>query len=124
MVLGTLIYAVVLGFFEDYTEILNTWSYTTTFFAAIVLQLMTYATFQLKGAVRSFFKAKPGRHFKVAMLFFMWLILFLSKFVFIAVLDLVFGESVTVSSFWGILVIIATMTVSKLSIEQVYRYLS
>ena len=45
MVLGTLVYAVVLGFFEDYTDILNTWSYSTTFFVAIVMQILTISLF-------------------------------------------------------------------------------
>ena len=82
MVLGTLVYAVVLGFFEDYTEILSTWSYTTTFLVAIVLQLLTYATLWLKSLVVRHFRGKEGRKSFALMAFVVWLIMFSSKFVF------------------------------------------
>ena len=48
MILGTLIYSVVLGLFNDYTSILHTRSYSTTFAVAVVMQILTYGTFFLK----------------------------------------------------------------------------
>jgi tellurite resistance protein TehA-like permease len=124
MVLGTLVYSVVLGFFEDHTEILKTWSYSITFLVAIVLQILTYLTFQLKRVVVRHFKNKEGRRYKVALVFGVWLILFLSKFVFLAVIDVVFGEAVEISGFVGLMAIIISMTAIKMIIDQVYRRLA
>jgi len=45
---GTLIYAVVLGFFDDHTSIVETQSYTYVFLAAIVLEVLTCAAFAVK----------------------------------------------------------------------------
>jgi len=123
-VLGTLIYAVVLGFFEDYTDILSTWSYSVTFFAAVVLQILTQLTFLLKSFVVRYFKGKEGRKFVAALVFFVWLILFISKFVFLAVIDFIFGDSVQISGFIGLLIIILTMTIAKKLIDLVYKRLS
>jgi len=124
MVLGTLVYAVVLGFFEDYTDILNTWSYSTTFFVAIVMQILTYLTFWLKSLVVKYFKGKEGSMYKAALVFGVWLILFLSKFVFLAVIDFIFGSAVEISGFVGLMIIIITMTVAKQLIDVAYAKLA
>ena len=124
MVLGTLVYAVVLGFFEDYTDILNTWSYSTTFFVAIVMQILTYLTFWLKSLVVKYFKGKEGSMYKPALFFGVWLILFLSKFVFLAVIDFIFGSAVEISGFVGLMIIIITMTVAKQLIDVAYAKLA
>lgn len=123
-VLGTLIYAVVLGFFEDYTNILNTWSYSVTFFVAVVLQILTQITFLLKSYVVRYFKGKEGRRFVAALVFSVWFILFISKFIFLAVIDFIFGSSVQISGFIGLLIVILTMTIAKRFIDLVYDKLS
>jgi len=124
MVLGTLVYSVVLGFFEDYTDIVNTWSYSTTFFVAVVMQILTYITFWLKSLVVKYFKGKEGKIYQAALVFGVWLILFLSKFVFLAVIDIIFGSSVEISGFIGLIIIIVTMTVSKYLIDLLYAKLA
>lgn len=123
-VLGILIYAVVLGFFEDYTNILSTWSYSVTFFVAVVMQLLTAGTFYLKKAVARYFKEKKGTKYKVALVFSVWFILFSSKFVFLAVIDGIFGDTATISGFIGLLIVIATMTIVRTAIEQIYKKLA
>lgn len=120
MVVGILIYSVVLGFFNDYTEILSTTSYSITFFMAIVMQILTYLTFQLKGAVINHFKDKEGSKYKAAMVFIVWLIMFLSKFVFLEVIDVIFGTSVEISGFIGLVLIIVTMVAADKLIDVVY----
>lgn len=120
MVLGILVYAVVLGFFEDYTDILSTWSYSITFLTAVVMQVLTYITFQLKDVVVNRFKGREGKKYLAAMIFGVWLIMFFSKFVFLAVINFIFGEAVTLSGFVGLVLIIVTMTVIKKLIDQIY----
>jgi len=120
MILGILVYAVVLGFFEDYTNILNTWSYSITFFVAIVMQILTYITFWLKFQVVKTFKGKKGKKYLAALIFGVWVIMFFSKFVFLGVIDFIFGNSVEISGFIGILIIIITMTLVKKVIDEIY----
>lgn len=122
MVLGTLLYAMVLGFFNDYTNILTTRSYSVTFAAAFVLQLLTYATLALKRAVVHRHNQKVASS-KLLLVLSVWLILFLSKFVFLAVLDVIFGQNVEISGFVGLLAIIICLTLAQNAVEFIYKKL-
>lgn len=124
MVLGILVYAVVLGFFEDYTRILSTWSYSTTFLVAIVMQILTYITFWIKSLVVKRFKGREGKRYVAALVFGVWAIMFFSKFVFLAVINFTFRDSVEVSGFIGLMGIIITMTIVKKLIDILYKKLS
>lgn len=124
MVLGTLVYAVVLGFFEDYTNILSAWSYSTTFFVAITLQILTYLTLRLKSLVIKHFKGKEGKRYRAMLIFGVWAIMFFSKFVFIAVIESIFGSSVVISGFVGLVIILVAMTVIKKLIDISYARLA
>lgn len=119
MLSGTLLYSVVLGFFNDYTDILWTRSYSTTFMAALVMQILTYLTFALKDIVKAKFKGKEGKKYKIAMGFSLWLILFLSKFVFIAVIDFIFGSAIEIRGFFGLMGMIVCMTVAAKLLEYI-----
>ncbi|WP_207843498.1 hypothetical protein [Williamsia soli] len=45
------------------------------------------------------------------MFFCVWLVMFLSKFVFIWAIDLMFGDEITINGFFGILLVALTVTV-------------
>lgn len=108
---GTLIYVVVLGFFRDYTDIVTAQSFTWLFFGAVVLEALTYFAFLLKKHIVSWLKNKPGVGYRILLFFSVWLVMFVSKFVFIAVLDLLFGEYVYVHGFFGILFVVMSVTI-------------
>jgi len=111
MAVGTLIYSVVLGFFNDYTNIVAAKSFSTIFLAALVMQVLTYLTFMLKDAVVGWFSPRQGKKYKLAMVFCVWFIVFSSKFVFLWALDWAFGHNIDISGFLGILAVIACTTV-------------
>jgi hypothetical protein len=122
MILGTLLYSVVLGFFNDYTDILSTKSYSTTFAVAIVMQLLTYGTFLLKDIVVTKLKQKENVK-RVYIAFSIWLIMFLSKFIFLAVLDVIFGNNIEISGFVGLLLIIICLTIAQKVVEYIDKKL-
>ncbi len=123
MVLGVLLYTVVLGFFNDYTDILYTSSYSTTFAVAIVMQLLTYATFMLKDKVVATLKQK-NKDSKAAIVGSVWFIVFTSKFVFLAVLNFLFGDYLEISGFFGLLLIIICLTLAQKTIEIIDKKLA
>lgn len=112
MFVGTLIYAVALGFFNDYTHIVEADSFSTIFLASFVLQVLTYYTFALKRSVISLIKDRSGALFGFLRFFSVWLIMFLSKFVFVWVVDLIFGDTINIYGFFGILAVVATVTIA------------
>lgn len=124
MVFGTLVYAVVLGFFNDYTNILSTRSYSTTFLVALVMQVLTCLTLRFKKSFASWLQQQMKAPRNAGFWFGSWLVLFSSKFVFLWVIELVFGGAVEISGFVGLLVIIITMTVVKESLDYVFVQLA
>lgn len=124
MVIGVLLYTVVLGFFNDYTDILHTSSYSVTFLLAIVMQILTYLTFEVKKMAQRWFQDKSGSWYRFGLIFTVWLILFLSKFVFLWVISIVFRQEVHISGFIGLLLIVAILTVLQQSFEKIYYLLS
>lgn len=109
--IGTLIYAAVLGFFNDYTSIVSAQSFSTIFLASIVLEALTYLTFRLKSTVVTWLKSRRGFGYRVLMFFCVWLIMFLSKFVFIWALDAIFGAYIAMHGFFGILFVVLSVTI-------------
>lgn len=120
---GILLYAVVLGFFNDYTGFITIASFSTIFFAALVLQALTYWTLSLKKWVGSRFSYPENKKFKPGKIFSIWAILFFSKFVFLAVIDFVFGTYVEISGFIGLTLIILIMTVTKEALSYIFNKL-
>jgi hypothetical protein len=109
MLVGVLLYTVVLGFFNDYTDILHTGTYSLTFSLAVVMQVLTYLTFAFKDWVIGRFPEKREAKHTVGLAFSVWLIMFLSKFVFLWVISVIFDE-VKISGFIGLLLIVASLT--------------
>lgn len=124
MFVGTLIYAAVLGFFNDYTDFLSTSSYSVTFALALVMQILTYLTFRLKDVVAAWFGARPGKAAKIGMAFGVWLVMFSSKFVFLAVIGFIFDAEVHLSGFIGLMIVIITMTVIQRTADFIYEKLA
>ncbi len=113
IILGILLYSVVLGFFNDYTNILHTGTYSVTFAVAIVMEMLTYLTFLLKDLIVDRFKDKEGKIYRYAMFFSVWLVLFLSKFVFLEVIAIVFRSEVKIKGFVGLLIIVICLTAAE-----------
>jgi len=124
IILGILLYSVVLGFFNDYTHILHTGTYSVTFAVAVVMEILTYLTFLLKDIVMYWFKGKNEKIYKYTMIFSVWLILFLSKFIFLEVIAIVFRNEVKINGFVGLLIIVICLTVAENIVNLVDRKLA
>ena len=122
-VLGILVYTLILGLFNDYTSVLYISSTSTIFLAAIVLQALTYGTLVVKKRVAGSFSYADTKRFKPAKFFSLWAILFFSKFVFLAVIDFIFGKNVEISGFVGLMLMIIAMTLIKQAILLSYERL-
>ena len=121
MLLGTLIYSVVLGFFNDYTNILITSSYSITFLSAFVIQLLVYPTFKLKSFLAKWWSKRTGKYIKIGMVLSIWLVMFFSKFIFLEVIDIIFGQNVEISGFVGLIIIILTASILTKILDIIYK---
>jgi hypothetical protein len=111
LLVGSLIYSVVLGFFDAYTSIVYARSYSSLFYASIVLELLTVGAFKVKDQIVGRLRHREGARARALMGLGVWFVMFSSKFVFIWVIDLLFGDDVSVNGFFGILVVVACVTV-------------
>jgi hypothetical protein len=123
MFVGVLLYSVVLGFFNDYTNILHTGTYSTTFLLAIVMQILTYLTFLVKDKVVDWYNRSEQPKNKFWLVFGVWLVIFLSKFIFLWTIELVFSGVVEVSGFLGIMMIVVILTIAQKLVEMIYTKL-
>ena len=123
MVVGILLYSVVLGFFNDYTNILHTGTYSVTFVLAIVMQILTYLTFMAKDRVIDWFNSREKHKNRIWLIFSVWLVIFLSKFVFLWVIEFIFRSTVEISGFFGLLIIVVILTIAQKILEMIYNKL-
>ena len=120
---GTLIYSVVLGFFNDYTSIVYAKSFSTIFYAAIVLEVLTYLVLVLKDEAIKWLVDRNGIIYRIMMFFCVWLIMFLSKFIFIWSIDLIFGDYININGFFGVLILVFAVTVIHKTADKVFAKL-
>src|SRR4249920_78386 len=93
-VTDVLIAVVVLNFFVEYVGGVVIDSFTISVLTAILLKLMLDAIKGLEHRVASYFRTKEGTFFKVLGFVTVFAILFLSKFVILEAVNLVFGDHV------------------------------
>ena len=117
--ISTLLYVAVLGFFNEYTDIVYVKSFSYLFFASIIMGLLTCGTFWLKNKVIARFNETR----KLVMIVGVWLIMFLSKFVFVEAIDAVFGNDVTIYGYFGIVAVVLSATVAEKLAYFVYEKL-
>jgi hypothetical protein len=119
----TMLYLVVLGFFSEYTSGVTIDPFSTIFFASLVLYGLTYATFGLKRRVGVWFARRPAPN-RIARGLSIWAILFFSKFVFLEVLDLVFGDAVDFRNFVWLLAVMVVVVVLGKVMDLIYTRLA
>ena len=119
---GILIDLVILNLFVEYSDYVNVDSFTTSLFAALLLQVLLKLTIAIEHRVAAYFKKKPGGFWKFMRYFCAWLLIFGSKFVILEALALFFGDKVQFGGpFHGLVVLIVVVLVMLLVEEVIVR---
>ena len=122
-----LIDLVVLNLFVEYWRHVEIDSFTISLLAAILLQLLLKLTLVIEHRIGEFFKARPGAMAKFLRIFCAWLVLFGSKFVILAAINLAFGDDVTfggpLHGVAAFIVVVVVMLVAEEAIVRFYRRL-
>ena len=125
---GALIDLVVLGLFNEYSDKVHVYDFTTLVLASILLQFLLKWTIIAEHYVLGYFSGKTGFAWKSLKLFVAWLILFGSKFVILEALSLAFGDLVQFHGIfhgivWLIIVVVLMVVVEEL-VVRFYRKLA
>jgi hypothetical protein len=111
--LTLLLYVVVLNLFVEYVDSIIIDSFTISIFTAVVLLILLVAILGFEHRVGEAFGRREGRAWKVAGAAATVVILFLSKFVILEVIDIVFGEHVELGGFVEVIFIVIALIVSQ-----------
>ena len=125
---GALIDLVILGLFNEYSEHVHVYDFTTLVLASVLLQFLLKWTIIAEHYVLGFFTGKTGFAWKSLKIFVAWLILFGSKFVILEALSLAFGDLVQFHGIfhgivWLIIVVVLMVVVEEL-VVRFYRKLA
>lgn len=125
---GALINLVVLGLFNEYSDKVHVYDFTTLVLASVLLQLLLKWTIIAEHYVLGYFTGKTGFAWKSLKYFVAWLILFGSKFVILEVLSRAFGDLVQFKGafhgiVWLIIVVVAMVVVEEI-VVRFYRRLA
>jgi hypothetical protein len=67
-----------------------------------------------------FFKSRPGKLSSFLRIISTWLILFLSKFLILEVVDLVFGEHVELGKFLDVIILVIALMVAREVFQRIF----
>jgi hypothetical protein len=115
-----LIYIIVLNLFVEYNAKIVIDSFTISIFTAILLKMLLEIILKLEHMVAEFFKSRPGKLSSFLRMISTWLILFLSKFLILEVVDLVFGEHVELGKFLDVIVLVIALMVAREVFQRIY----
>jgi hypothetical protein len=111
-----LVYTTVLNLFVEFADAIVIDSFTISIFTAVVLKVMLDLLTSVEHRVKEF----VGRFSKLLGFVSMWLVLFLSKFVILEVIDIIFGDHVELGKFLDVVVLIVTMMIVRELATQAY----
>jgi hypothetical protein len=120
---AVLVDIVVLNLFVEFVHTIVIDSFSISILTAVLLKLMVDAVKGLEHSVSAYFAAKEGAIWKPVRFLAVWLVLFLSKFVILEAVNVVFGDHVELGSFIEIVGIIVTMLAANAALLAVYRSL-
>jgi len=115
-----LIYILVLNLFVEYNYKIVIDSFTISIFTAIVLKILLEIILKFEHLVGDWFKARSGKIWNILRIISMWVILFLSKFLILEVIDLIFGEHVELGKFLDVIVLVITLMVARELFDRIY----
>jgi len=84
----------VLNLFDEYWDYVTLSSFSTSFVAAILLQLLLQITLKVEHLVAEYFKKREGLSAKVFRGISTWGILFISKLIMLKAIELLFSQSI------------------------------
>jgi len=120
---AVLVDIVVLNLFVEFVHTIVIDSFSISILTAVLLKLMVDAVKGLEHSVSAYFAAKEGAIWKPVRFLAVWLVLFLSKFVILEAVNVVFGDHVELGSFIEIVGIVVTMLAANAALLAVYRSL-
>ena len=111
-----LVYTAVLNLFVEYVDAIVIDSFTISLFTAAVLKVLLDVLTLVEHRVSHFF----SKIHKILGLLSMWVVLFLSKFVILEVIDIIFGDHVELGKFLDVVVLVLSLMIARALVLKAY----
>jgi len=118
-----LAYIVVLNLWVEFNDAVVIDSFIISIFTAAVLLLLLVVILGLEHRVKAWFDLREGIAYRIIGTASTLLILFLSKFVILEVIDIVFGEHVALGHFVDVLILVLLLIVAQKAMTAVWQAL-
>ncbi len=111
-----LVYTTVLNLFVEFADAIVIDSFTISIFTAVVLKILLDLLTLVEHHVSHFF----SKIHKVLGFLSMWAVLFLSKFVILEVIDIIFGDHVELGKLLDVIVLVLALMISRALVVKAY----
>jgi hypothetical protein len=118
VVLDYLVYVVVLNLFEQLVPSVITESFSVSLLTAALLLLVLHVVVRVKTPLKARFRASSAGSGKVLVGLTLWLVLVGSKFVVLELVDLVFGDRVSLGGFVSVTALILVLLLARDLVRQ------
>ncbi|GAY09762.1 hypothetical protein [Pseudonocardia sp. N23] len=112
-IVDVFVYVVVLNLFVEYLPGVVSETFTLSVLTAVLLKVVLEVVVAVKDRVKQRFRDATGPVGKAAAALGLWLVLFLSKFAVLEVVDLVFGSRVSLGGFVPVTALILVLMLAR-----------
>lgn len=117
-VVDVFVYVVVLNLFVEYLPQVISETFTLSLLTAVVLKGVLEVVVAAKSRVKARFRQASGRGGKVIAGLMLWAVLFGSKFLVLKVVDLLFGDDVSLGAFLSVSLLILCLLLARAGIRR------
>ena len=123
IVIGVVVNICILNLFVEHVDGVVIDSFSISMLTAVLLSVMVWIIAGFEHRVSAWFGTHDGAAWKVGGFLAVWGILFLSKFVILEVVDIVFGEHVELGKLLEVILLVFAILIAQRLIEAVYDWL-
>ena len=117
-VVDLFVYVVVLNLAIEYVPSIISEGFTLSLLTAVLLKVALESVILTKNRILSWLRAATKRRIKVLAALSLWAVAVGSKFVVLKLMDLVFGDSVSLGGFFPVTLLIVALLLSRAAVRR------
>ncbi len=117
-IVDVFVYVVVLNLAIEYVPTVISETFTLSLLTAVLLKAVLEVVVRIKNRVKGRFKAAETPLARLGAGVLLWLVLVGSKFVVLELIDLFFGDSVSLGGFWSVTGLILALLLARLGVRR------
>lgn len=118
-----LVYIVVLNLFVEWADAVVIESFMISILTAVLLKIVLDVILAFEHRVGEFFLRREGAAWRVGRLASTWAILFLSKFLLLEIVDIVFGDEVELGGLLEVILLVVALMAARELFALIYQRL-